>query len=179
MTPKLPYLFTLLFAFIIMGCAPEDNTTPAEDTNEFIFNGVTYPLISAIITDENTTTNDPSNISIRLFNKTSSEATSNQDLEDIAFVNFEVEAINLENTTYTTFENYNISINGAIVNSEFNPGTILLSHDDPDSDVFAQSGSVTITNFTTYNIVFTFTFTRNDGEVITGSYDGNYLFPTN
>ena len=179
MTPKLSYLITLLFTVILVACAPEDNTSPPVDTNEFIFNGVTYPLISAIITDENTTTNDPSNISIRLFNKTSSEATGNQDLEDIAFVNFEVEAIDLQAISYTEFENYNISINGSIVNSEFNPGTILLSHNDPDSDVFAQSGSVSITNFTTYNIVFTFTFTRNDGEVITGSYDGNYLFPTN
>ena len=49
--------------------------------------------------------------------------------------------------------------------------------DDSQSDVYAQSGSVTVTNFTQFNIVFTFSFTRNDGQVISGSYDGNYYMP--
>jgi len=112
-----------------------------------------------------------------LFNKTSSQITSNVDLDDIAYVYFDLGTESIQNTTYNNIENYAISINGSIVDSEFNPGTILLSNNDPDSDVFAQSGSVTITNFTAYNIVFTFTFTRTDGQVITGRYDGNYLAP--
>ncbi|WP_179018549.1 hypothetical protein [Winogradskyella forsetii] len=179
MKPKSHYVFTLLLALIFAACAPEDNTTIPENTNEFIFDGVTYPIITAIIIDENTSATNPSPIKISLWNKTSSEATGNGDLEDIALVNFEIEDENLEVTTYTDVENYDISINGSIVNSEFSPGTLLLSNDDPDADVFAQSGSVNITNFTAFNIVFTFTFTRNDGQFISGSYDGNYLLPNN
>lgn len=178
MSPKLPHLTALLFTIILISCSPEENTsTTPEDTNEFIFNGVSYPLVSAIITDENTTTNAPSDIGISLFNKTSSEITGNGDLDAVAFVYFDINTASLENTTYDTIEDYDISINSSFENGEFNPGTILLSDNDPDADVFAQSGSVTITNFTSYNIVFTFTFTRTDGQVITGSYDGNYLAP--
>ncbi|MFC0605151.1 hypothetical protein [Winogradskyella pulchriflava] len=177
MKPKLYYLLTLFFAIIITACSPESNNTTEEETNEFIVNGVTYNLISAIVTDENTSTNEPSEIGISLFNKTSSEITGNSNLNDISYVYFDFEAVTIQNTTYTQIEDYNISINGTIVDSEFNYGTILLSDNDSESDVYAQSGSVTVTNFTEYNIAFTFTFTRNDGQVISGSYDGNYLAP--
>ncbi|WP_178989082.1 hypothetical protein [Winogradskyella schleiferi] len=179
MKPKSHYVFTLLLVLIFTACSPEDNTTIPEDTNEFIFDGVTYPLTTAIIIDENTSATNPSPIKISLWNKTSSEATGNGDLEDIALVNFEIEDTNLHVTNYTDIEVYDISINGFIVNSEFSPGTILLSNDDSEADTFAQSSSVNITNFTAYNIVFTFTFMRNDGQVISGSYDGNYLLPSN
>ena len=177
MKPYLSTLLTLLFTLILMACAPEDNSVPVENVNKFTFNDETFDLITTIINDENTTTNDPSNIGIRLFNKTSSEATGNGDLSDLTFVYFNVVDANLQATTYTNIEDYDVSIHGSVVNSEFNAGTVLLSDNDPQSDVYAQSGSVTITNFTTYNIDFTFTFTRNDGAVISGRYNGNYLAP--
>ena len=174
MKPRLPYLITLLLAITISACSPDENTSIApEDTNEFIYSNISYPLTSAIINNDN----NANSLGIRLFNKTSSQITSNVDLDDIAYVYFDLGTESIQNTTYNNIENYAISINGSIVDSEFNPGTILLSNNDPDSDVFAQSGSVTITNFTAYNIVFTFTFTRTDGQVITGRYDGNYLAP--
>jgi hypothetical protein len=112
-----------------------------------------------------------------LFNKSSSEITGNADLDNISLVYFELDAVNLEATTYTEIEFYDVSINGSIVASAFNAGTVLLSANDPESDVYAQSGSVTITNLTTFNIDFTFTFTRADGQVISGRYNGNYLLP--
>ncbi|WP_299123600.1 hypothetical protein [uncultured Winogradskyella sp.] len=176
MKSKLTYVFTVLVALVLFACSPENtNSIPEEETKEFVFNGVTYNLVSAIITNQNTSTNDPSNISIRLFNKSSSEITGNGDLSDVTYIYFNFEAVNIENRTYNEIEDYDISINGSIIDSEFNPGTILLSDDHSESDVYAQSGSITVTNFTEFNIVFAFTFTRNDGQVISGSYDGNYL----
>jgi hypothetical protein len=179
MNSKLPLLQTLLFTIVLFSCSPDESTNiQIENTNQFTFNGEDYNLITVIINDENTTTNDPSEIiGISLFNKTSSEVTSNGDLSDVTFVYFGVEDINLQATTYNEITDYDISINGSVTNSEFNAGTVLLSDSDPQSDVYAQSGSVTITNFTDFNIDFTFTFTRNDGEVITGRYNGNYLAP--
>ncbi len=175
---KLPFLLTLLITLVLMACSADDgNTIPTENIKKFTFNGETFNLVTAIITDENTTTNEPSEIGIRLFNKTSLESTGDGDLSDITFVYFEVEDVNLQATTYNQIEDYDVSINGSVVNSEFNAGTILLSDNDPESDVYAQSGSVTITNFTAFNIDFTFTFTRNDGQVISGRYNGNYLLP--
>ena len=178
MKPNLSHLIALMLTIIFVSCSPEsNNSNPEEENNEFTFNGVTYNLVSAIIVDENTDNNDPSEISISLFNKTSTEVTNNGDLDDVSFVYFDFEDTTIQNTTYTQIEDYDVSINGSIVDSEFNPGTVLLSDDDSESNVYAQSASVTVTNFTAYNIAFTFTFTRMDGQVISGSYDGNYFAP--
>ncbi|WP_225035535.1 hypothetical protein [Winogradskyella sp. SM1960] len=167
-------LLTLVLIFIFIACSPEDNTNTApEDINEFVFNGNSYPLLSAIISNDNSS----NTTEIRLFNKTSSDITSNSDLTDVDFVHFNIHTESLQNTTYNNFEDYNVSINGSVIDSEFNSGTILLASDNPELDSYAESGSLSITNFTPYNIVFTFTFTRNDGDVITGRYDGNYYAP--
>lgn len=180
MNLKSLYLTALLLTITLISCSPESNTnTTPENTGEFNFNGVNYPLITAIITEEEATTNSSSKIGINLFNKTSAEITSNNDTNEIDYVYFEFTADTIENTTYNSINRYDISVDGAIVDSEFISGTIFLSDSDPESDVFAQSGSVTVTNFTAYNIVFSFTFTRTDGQIITGSYDGNYLLQNN
>lgn len=178
MNPNLLRLLALMLSIALVSCSSDDTSSiPDEANKEFTFNGNTYNLMSAIIVDENTTNSDPGDISISLFNKNSAEITSNTDLSDISYVNFKITDTNIQNTTYSQIDNYDISINSSIVNSEFTPGTVLLADDDSQSDVYAQSGSVTVTNFTQFNIVFTFTFTRNDGQVITGSYDGNYFMP--
>ncbi|MBC2846085.1 hypothetical protein [Winogradskyella flava] len=180
MKPKLPCLIAMLFACILVSCSPDDGDgIPNENAGEFIINGESYNLVSAIITDENTSTIDSSEISISLFNKTSAEITGNSDLSDISYVYFEIEDTTIQNTTYSQIEDYDVSINSTVIDSEFNHGTVLLSDDNPESDMYAQSASMTVTNFTQFNIAFTFTFTRNDGQVISGSYDGQYFMPSN
>lgn len=178
MNPNQFRVLALMLSITFVSCSSDDTSSiPDEANNAFTFNGNTYNLMSAIIVDENTTNNDPSDISISLFNKTSTEITSNTDLSDISYVNFKIVDATIQNTTYNQIDNYDVSINSSITNSEFTAGTVLLSDADSQSDVYAQSGSVTVTNFTQFNIVFTFTFTRNDGQVISGSYDGNYFMP--
>lgn len=178
MKPKLPYLFVLFCAVITLACSPDDdNTISKEIIGEFTFNGQTYDLASIIITSENTSSNETGEIGINLFNKTSTEVTSNTNLSDVSYVYFSFEDVNIQNTTYNQIDDYNISINSSFIDDEFNPGTILLSDSDSESDLYAQSGSITVTNFTQFNIAFTFTFTRNDEEVISGSYDGPHFMP--
>ena len=178
MKPKLPQVLGLLLAITLVACTSDDTSSiPNEDINEFIFDGVSYNLVTAVVNDENTSTNDVSEIGISLFNKTASEIAGNSDLTGINFVYFDFDDVTIQNTTYNQIEDYDISINSSVINSEFIPGTVLLSDSDAEADVYAQSGSVTITNFTDFNIRFTFTFTRNDGQVISGSYDGNYILP--
>ncbi|MFK7833528.1 MAG: hypothetical protein AB8B52_09645 [Winogradskyella sp.] len=175
---KSPYFVVFMLTLALLACAPEENNyTPEEPNNEFTFNGETYNLESLIIYDENTSTNEPGVIRLSLFNKESAVITSNADVNDVTYVYFEINATTLENSTYTTIQEYNVSINNSVVDSDFITGTTLLNHSDPASDLFAQSSAVNITNFTAFNIVFTFTFNRADGQVISGSYDGNYLAP--
>ena len=171
MSPKLPHLLALFLTIVLMSCTTDDgNAITDENTNAFTFNGATYELTSAIVIDE--TTGD---MDINFFNKTNSELTSNIDLDGISFVYFEVQSSSLQVATYTEIDDYDISINGSVVDSEFNPGTLLLSANDPQSDIYAQSGSVNVRNFTAFNIDLTFTFTRTDGQLISGAYNGNYL----
>jgi len=178
MRSKLPQVIGLCMAIVFMACTSDDTSSIPNDTdNQFTFNGETYDLMIAVINDENTSTTGPSEIGISLFNKSATEIAGNADLTAINFVHFNIEDVNIQNTTYNQINDYDISINSTVINSEFNHGTVLLSDSDSESDVYAQSGSVTVTNFTPFNIKFTFTFTRNDGQVISGSYDGNYILP--
>ncbi|NRD20580.1 hypothetical protein HNV08_11020 [Winogradskyella eckloniae] len=180
MSRNLKVLFLILLYGVVLGCAQEElNSYEPEDTNAFTYNGATYPLMAAIVLDEETSANTASDIKISLFNKSSAEITSNSDVTDLSYVSFEVVDIDLNQTTYNQIDDYTVSINGSVTDSEFHPGTILLSSSDADSHLFAQSGVVTITNYTAYNIVFTFSFTRTDGTLISGSYDGNYLLSGN
>ncbi|WP_299522848.1 hypothetical protein [Winogradskyella sp.] len=178
MTLKLPQALGLFLAIIVIACSSDDTSSiPNENNNQFTFNGETYNLTMAIINDENTSTNESSEIGISIFNKSAAELAGNSDLTDINFVYFDFDDVSIQNTTYNQIDDYDVSINSSVIDSEFNHGNVLLSDSDSESDVYAQLGSVTITNFTQFNIQFTFTFTRNDGQIISGSYDGNYILP--
>ncbi|WP_299363334.1 hypothetical protein [Winogradskyella sp.] len=179
MIPKLPQVLVFLLAITFLACSSDDdtNSNTDENTNQFIFNGETYNLTTAVINDEDTSSDNVSEISISIFNKSAAELAGNSDLTDINFVYFDFDDVTIQNTTYDEIDDYAVSTNSSIIDSEFNNGTVLLSDNDSESDVYAQSGSVTITNFTEFNIKLTFTFTRNDGQVISGSYDGNYILP--
>jgi hypothetical protein len=175
---KSPYILVLILAIILMSCSTDDNNSiPDENINKFTFNNETYDLVSAIISDDDSTTDNADEIEIRLFNKTSSEITSNVDLDDITFVYFKIQDTDIQQTTYNQLEDYSVSIDGSVLESEFNYGTFLLSNNDSESDIYAESASITVTNFTTFNIDFIFTFTRNDGQVISGRYNGSYFQP--
>jgi hypothetical protein len=53
----------------------------------------------------------------------------------------------------------------------------LLSDDDSNSDVYASSLTVTINDLTATTVDLTFSFTRNDGQVISGNFIGNFINP--
>lgn len=79
-TIKFAFLFiTTLF---ITSCSSDDSSdnTPNEPENQVLFNGTSYSITTAWINDENTTTNDPSEIGINLSNKTTAEINSGIDI---------------------------------------------------------------------------------------------------
>lgn len=173
--------FAVLFTVTIFtsSCSSDDSSdnTPNEPENQVTFNGTSYSLITAWINDENTSTNDPSDIGFNLFNKTTADINSGNDLTDITAIYFDFTEVDLQETTYTNILDYDISINGTLTNGNYTPGTILLSDDDSNSDVYASSSTVTINELTATTVDLTFSFTRNDGQVISGSFSGNYIDP--
>lgn len=160
-------------------CSSDDNSDDTENIqmNQVTFDGASYPLTTAWISDENTTTNDPSDIGFNLFNKTTAEINDGDDLIDITTIYFDFTEVELQEKTYTDILDYNISINGTRTSGDFTAGTVLLSDNDASSDIYASSSMVTINDLTATTIDLTFSFTRNDGQVISGSYNGNYTVP--
>src|SRR5690606_9663002 len=111
---KLAILFTA--TIFISSCSSDDSSdnTPDEQVNEVTFNGNSYSLITAWINDENTTTNDPSDIGFNLFNKTTADINSGNDLTGITAIYFDFSEVDLQETTYTDILDYDISINGTL-----------------------------------------------------------------
>ncbi|MBD0831646.1 hypothetical protein [Aestuariibaculum sediminum] len=173
---RLVVLFTI--TIFITSCSSDDNgDNPNQSKNEVTFNGTTYDITTAWINDENTTTNDPSDIGISLFNKTTSEINSGNDLTNITFIYFDFTEVDLQEKTYTEIWDYDFSINGTLISGEFTPGTVFLSDGDSNLDIYASSSTVTINNLTDTTVDLTFSFTRKDGKVISGNYSGNYIDP--
>ena len=172
-------LVLLIVSTFVYSCSSDDDSgnEPTGQNNEFSFNGQSYSLTTAWIYDENTTTNDPSEIGINLFNKTNSEINGIGDLNSINHIYFDFDDVNIQATTYTQITDYDVSINGTRLNGAFDSGTVLLSDSDPQSNLYASSGSITINSVTENTVDLTFTFTRTDGEIISGSYNGNYTVP--
>jgi len=176
-TIKLAVLFTA--TIFISSCSSDDNSdnNQNEPENGITFNGTSYSIITAWINDENTTTNDPSDIGFNLFNKTTADINSGNDLTGITAIYFDFSEVELQETTYTDILDYDISINKTLTNSNYTPGTVLLSDDDSNSDIYASSSTVTINDLTATTVDLTFSFTRNDGQVISGNFSGNYIDP--
>lgn len=172
----------LFFAITLLSsCSSDDsaenNSNPNENQNQITFNGESYELKSAFINDENTTDNNPSDIGINLSNKTISETNSGNDLSNITTIYFDFTDTELQETTYTDITDYEISVGGTLTSGSFTPGTILLSDNDSNSNIYASNSAVTINDLTTTTVDLTFSFTRNDGQTISGSYNGTYAIP--
>lgn len=176
---KIKFAVLLTVVSFISSCSSDDNSnnTQNQPENEVTFNGTSYSITTAWINDENTTTNDPSEIGVNLSNKTTEEINSGNDLTNITRVYFDFDDVTVQETTYTQITDYDFSINGTVTNGVFDAGTVLLSDNDPQSDFYASSGLVTINSISESTVDLEFTFTRNDGQVISGSYIGNYIDP--
>jgi len=172
--------YLLLVSIIIFSCKKddEDNNQSNNIDNHFTYNGDSYELKSLFIIDENTENNDPSDIGFQFSNKTNSEIINGNDLTDITQVYFDFNGINVQETSYTNLLDFGISIDGNISKGNFTEGTFLLSDNDPNSDIFASNTKLIVNSITDNTIDLNFTFNRNDGKIISGSYNGNYSIPT-
>lgn len=102
---------------------------------------------------------------------------SGNDLNNITKIYFDFSEVELQEKTYIDILDYNISINGSLIDGVFNSGTVLLSDNNPQSNLYAATSSVTINTITENTVDLDFSFTRNDGEVISGKYNGTYIIP--
>ena len=173
---KMKLFCGILIGFMIISCSSDDDNgnIPNENQNGFTFNGIFYSTQHAFVSDENTTDNTPSDISIIL---SSVDPFQTAQSSGVNFVFFDFEAITIETGTLTTFPDYQILENADLDNLQISGGNTIL--DDTQNGFMTSSSSVTINSISESNIDFDFTFTREDGETINGNYSGTYTDTSN
>lgn len=171
----------IIFASLLLFSCGSDDTptetpiTPTPQQNGFNYNGNFYEIKTVYINDENTSDNNPSDIGFSFINKTSTEINGSNDLSQIAIINFDYNAVNVQSGTFTNVLDYDASINKNRVSGTFDSGTSIL--DDNVSNLQASNITFTVNSITSTTVNMTFSFTRTDGQVISGNYNGNYLIP--
>ena len=164
----------LLFSILMLSCSSDDNSGDSNQ-NGFTYNGTFYEVKTVFINDENTADNNPSDISFNLVNKTISEISSENDLSNISSLYFDFNDVNVEETTYTNILDYNAKINSNRTSGNIVGGTEILS--DNNTDLQATNINITINSITSTTVNFSFSFTKANGQIISGQYNGNYLTP--
>jgi hypothetical protein len=162
----------LLFcALIAFSCSSDDDNNEGNNNsnNAFTFNGTSFNISNVFLNDENTTDNNPSDIAIIMSNiNLLTESQPN----GVNYVYFDFQGVELETGAINNISDYTILENASFTNSEIDNGNTIL--DDTLSGFMATNTTVNINSLSSSQINFNFSFTREDGEIITGNYSGNY-----
>ncbi len=166
-------IILVLASVFIWGCESDDNSVAnlAVENQFFAFeDGQSYAISNAWVNHEVS----EGVFEIVLMNTGSLISADHVNEVSLVF-NFSNNLGRLPQFFTTQVDEYTISTNGTIVDGEFEPGIFLLSDVDPQSDEYATTGLVIISNLNPTYIDFSFSFTRNDGQRIYGAYQGNYI----
>ncbi len=155
---------------LILSCSSDD-----ENNNENQIKGgiqvgnVFYETPYVYLNDENLIDDFPSDLAIIMSNK----YLLVENIEDgINYMYVDYSGVDFESGEKELL-NYRITENASRVNN-FIEGGVRLLEDNYGSDVNASEISFIINSITSETIDFEFTFTREDGELITGYYSGDY-----
>jgi len=166
-------IISLVFAIFVLFSCSDDEGIRDLGKYGFNYNSQFYVLNTASYVDENVEDDTtPSSLSITLsnVNLTSSNAISN-----VTKLYFDFEGITLEAGEIADIQDYSLEIGGSFVpnaedeNYSYVDGTFLLNS---ESGLNATEKTVTITSLTESTISLTFSFTRADGQIFSGSYSG-------
>lgn len=165
-----------VFAVCILFSCSDDEGVRDLAKYGFSYNSQFYALNTASYVDENIedeTTVSPLSITLSNVNLISSNAISN-----VTKLYFDFDGITLEEGEIAEIQDYTLEIGGSFVpnpedeNFSYVNGTFLLSNSQPG--LTATEKTVTITELTESTISLTFSFTRADGQIFSGSYSGIY-----
>jgi hypothetical protein len=161
-------LFCTLIAF---SCSSDDDNNEGDNNsnNTFTFNGTSFNVSNVFLNDENTADNNPSDIAIIMSNI---NLVTESQLNGVNYVYFDFQGVQLETGTLNNISDYTFLENASFINSEIDNGNIIL--DDTVSGFIATNTTLNINSLSSSQIDFDFSFTREDGEIITGNYSGNY-----
>ena len=160
-------------SILFIGCTNDDeNSTLIE--NPFTFQNNTYNLKTVWINDFNTDNNEPSRIDISIANKTEVEMNNST---DIVAIRIGINDVTVTERAYSELVEYDILIDGETSNGFFTSQNVILTDDYIGSslELHASNFDFRITEFNENTIGLIFSFTRADGEEISGEYNGPYI----
>ncbi|PHR68801.1 MAG: hypothetical protein COA67_12145 [Lutibacter sp.] len=167
---KLNLIIGFLIALSIISCSSDDNKEESQNQGGILIGNIYYDTPYAYINDENTLNSNPSDLAVILSNKEllpdNIDSGINILYVDYRGVDFEVGSKDLLN--------YRITKNASRVNGLIQGGERLLE-DNFNSDVNATQINFKINSISSTNIDVEFSFTREDGLLISGSYSGTYV----
>lgn len=160
-------------SFVLVSCSGNDESSSLIE-NPFTYDNKTYNLKTVWINDFNTDNDEPSRININISNKTDHEMSNSS---DIIAIRIAINDINVTEGVYSELEEYDILIDGVTSSGILTSQNVILSDDYIGSglELHAINFNFQITKFNENVIGLLFSFTRADGKIISGEYNGAYL----
>lgn len=173
---SLKYFAIALFALVMTACTSDDSSDANSYENNITIEASTYPMNSALV---ETSFNS---VFLNLTNFT--EAQIEDSFTGATINNVDLFSIKINDFDFTPNKTYEFSeisslefiVNGSIVNGEYEEGFFQFYKSGSNSNLEITDGSLTIIDYDVDNILLTFTFTRNDGTLISGQYKGSYIY---
>ncbi|MGY0392212.1 hypothetical protein ACW5R3_06640 [Bizionia sp. KMM 8389] len=177
----LKFLCLSLIVVFLSSCSSDDDNNTIESTtvltNKIRVGESDFEIKTAIV--------EPSignTVFLSLTNSTEAEITAalnGTTFNHVDLFSARINALDLSpNTTYNLSEISSLEfvVDGDIIGSEFENGVTQFYLGDGTSDLRVVAGTITVADYDVETISLSFSFTRADGEEITGQYDGRCLF---
>lgn len=171
---KILYL-SLLVVFLASCSSDDDNnlTTNNTITNKITVGDSDFEMKTAIV--EPTLNNS---VFLSLTNIT--QAQIEDSFNGITLNNVDDFSARINYSDLTSNVTYDLSeisslefiVDGDVINSEYENGFSLFYKSGANTDLEVSQGSIIVTNYSTDNLTLTFSFVRNDGAEISGSFNG-------
>ncbi|MDN3492146.1 hypothetical protein [Winogradskyella bathintestinalis] len=172
------------FAFAILvilsvSCSSDDDSSSSQNENNITVGASVYEMKTAMV--------EPSignKIYLNITNKKEDEITAainGTTLNNVDMFSARINALDLTpNITYNLSEISSLEfvVDGEFIGADFENGLSQFYLGDGTSDLRVVDGSITVLDYAMETISLSFSFTRADGEEITGIYKGAYLYQT-
>ncbi|MCX7550379.1 hypothetical protein [Xanthomarina sp. F2636L] len=179
---KFLYLIVIVIVTFVVSCSSDDDNSNTYNsiTNKITVGDSDFEMNAAIV--EPTLNNQ---VFLSLTNSTKAQIEASFDGTTLNNVDFFSARINhsdlTSNVTYDLSEISSLEfiVDGDVINSEYENGFSQFYKSGSNTNLEVSQGSITITNYSIDNLTLTFSFLRNDGIEISGSYNGALIILDN
>lgn len=175
----LEFLYLIVIVAFVVSCSSDDDNN--SNTYNSIINKITvgdsgFEMNTAIVEP---TLNNQVFLSLTSSNKAQIESSlDGTTLNNVDFFSARINHSDLtSNVTYDLSEISSLEfiVDGDVINSEYENGFSQFYTSGSNTNLEVFQGNITVTNYTLDNLALTFSFLRNDGIEISGSFNGTVV----